>query len=263
MKRYKTLIILKLIFIIQIAFAQTTEKIKTDEFRFGIGSVSYRNALYIPSGLPGINYSITYNATKEYQTKQFEFKANASYSHLMNDRISVSTNQFYNCFEIKMGAIWSREIPAPFSHLKWYVGLGENFNGNFFNSPIENLYPFGGWHMTSDFTWKMKMDIKTITLQAKISIPFIVFGHFDKYQDTPLTNYYEEHIKEYLTPNAIATINNYFDFDADISILYHLKSNNNISLKCSYEFDRLRSNIYENLVLSQLQMFSVGIIIKK
>lgn len=234
-----------------------------NEFRFGIGCVSYRNALYIPSGLPGTNYSLAYSGLKESQTKQFEFIAKVDYSHLMNNRISISNNQFYDYFQLKVGMSWSREISAPFPNLKWYIGLGEIFNGYYCNSPIENLYPFGGWHMTSDFKWRMNMDIKPITLQAHISIPFFVFGHFDKYQDTPLTYYYQEHIKEYLPPNAITTINKYFDVNTEISALYHLKSNNKVSLKCSYEFDRLRSNVYENLILSQLHMFSVGIIIKQ
>lgn len=263
MTRNKTLIIMKLIFITQIAFAQTTEKIKTNEFRLGIGSVSYRNALYIPSGLPGINYSITYNATKEHQAKQFEFIVNTNYSHLMNNEISISNNQFYDYFQLKIGTYWSREIPAPVSGLRCYAGLGESFNGNFFNSPIENSYPFGGWHMTSDFKWNMRMDIKPIILQAHILIPFLVFGHFDKYQNPPLTNYSEEQIKEYLTPNAVTTINKYFDIDAEISALYHLKSNNKISLRCGYIFRGLRSNVYENLILSRLHMFSVGVIIKQ
>ena len=259
----KLLIVLFLIFDFQLVSSQNTDKIKTNEYRFGIGSVGFRNFLYIPSGLPGENYNFTYINKKESQRKLFEFFAKANYSYLMNKEISNINNQYYNYFDIKFGTIWSREIPAPLSNFKWNVGFGESFNAFFCKTPIENLNPFGNWRFTSDLKWEMKYNLKQITFQTQITIPLLVFGHFDHYQNSILKYHFDDYLASYITPNTFTTINKYFDINSDISILYHFKMNKKLSLKCNYEFGRLKSNVFGNLILRQLQMFSVGIIIKK
>ena len=247
-------------FIFQKMYANTPENQTTKNFSLSIGSIQYIDALRIPSGLPGANYSFLFNSLKNNKNKSFEFMVKGSYSKLQKNNYN-SEHSFYNLVDLKTGIVWCWNIPTPNLFCNANIGIGEILNSYFANSTIEFSNPFGGWSLNST----IKLDIyKNITqqlrLNSSISSSLFALGHFEPYQDTDLEHNFISYLKYYVIPNNIVSLNNYKDIELKIDIQYKIK---NTSLKLGYEYYGLKSTVFDRQIIKQVHNISLGLIFNK
>ena len=262
---------LAILIFVSFQFLLVSGQVKYHEIRIGTGRVSYYNALIVPSGLPGINYSLQYRSVKISNAKQFSFKANLSYNKLEGENKEVREVMFkpYHLTELNIAWQWGRNISVPLPNFNLHLGANLSLNGlwevaswptGYHYGYIFSKGHYGSWHFAPGMCASIAKEFKSINLQYDFTIPFLVFGFFEEYQNSILSTHFNDNFLYYATPNTLSTIYRFFNPETSISVIKYLDKCKRKGLKLGYNYSYWRSSIHKRVVKKQIHSLTIGVI---
>lgn len=245
--------------------SQERQAVKRHAFKSGVGSVALKDAELIPSGISATHLFLQFDSSKERQERLFEFESRVSYLRPSDADLQSEKSLYSYGMQLNTGCVWSRKIPFQLLSATCYLGAGESLNGFFFipNETLPSPYyiwPFGGWALSTDAACALTKRYSSFVVAGKVKMPVFSFGRFSDYQDHPLLKSDKAVFKEYLIPNAVATINRYFDFRLDLSVTHTISATRKIDATVGGKIHFIRSNVFDHLYLQQSNLLYIGII---
>lgn len=244
--------------------------IKSKQLLLGIGSSRYMNTYFLPSGLPGINYSLQFNAerSKSNDKKKLSiFSFRTDYSQLQRKNANTSFDYPTDFYFISVKNEFLYKMPLAINKLHTHIGFNLGFTGylNFNNNVYKHsdyfIPPYGTWNFNVGFSQMFQYKWRKFLLKNRWNIPLLIFGFFPDYQDTP-----EDFEFSYLlSKTKLVNVFQYADFHNYFSIDYPVSQKGKFqkSFSFTYTFSSHWSEVNQNIARFRKHTFLIGIVFKR